>query len=77
MMEELYRNNYDFKTYVDKYVVSMSHAMNKSISLQQALEHAEVKNYAEYLAERGDGETKLRNMWGKTAGAAHENVAEV
>lgn len=77
MMEELYRNNYDFKTYVDKYVVSMSHATNGGISLQQALDHAEVRNYAEYLIERGEGETKLRNMWGKTAGAAHDNVAEV
>lgn len=70
MMEELYRNNYDFKRYVDKYIAK------EKVSLQQALNHAVVRSYAEYLAEHGEGETKLRNMWGKTAGAAHENVAE-
>lgn len=70
MMEELYRDNYDFKRYVDKYIAK------EKVSLQQALNHAVVRSYAEYLAERGEGETKLPNMWG-SAGDAHENVAEV
>ena len=70
-MEELYRDNYDFKRYVDKYIAK------EKVSLQQALDHAVVRSYAEYLDERGEDETKLRNMWGKTAGAAHDNVAEV
>ena len=66
-MDELYKNNYDFKCYVDKYMTK------EKIDLQTALTHAAVRNYAEYIRGRGDGETKLRNMW-VSAGAPRENV---
>lgn len=69
-MDELYQNNEDFKVYVDKYIAK------ENVPLQTALSHRIVKNYAEYLMERGNGEVKLPNMWG-SAGAAHENMAEI
>ena len=69
-MDELYQNNEDFKAYVDKYIAK------ENVPLQTALSHRIVKNYAEYLMERGNGEVKLPNMWG-SAGAAHENMAEI
>lgn len=69
-MDELYQNNEDFKSYVDKYIAK------ERVSLHAALTHRIVKNYAEYLAERGSGEVKLPNMWG-SAGAAHENMADI
>jgi hypothetical protein len=55
---------------VDKYIAK------ENVPLQTALSHRIVKNYAEYLMERGNGEAKLPNMWG-SAGAAHENMAEI
>lgn len=69
-MDELYQNNEDFKVYVDKYIAK------ENVPLQTALSHRIVKNYAEYLMERGNGEVKLPNMWG-SAGAAHDNMAEI
>lgn len=69
-MDELYQNNEDFKVYVDKYIAK------ENVPLQTALSHRIVKNYAEYLMERGNGEVKLPNMWG-SAGGAHDNVSEV
>jgi len=69
-MNMLYSLNEDFRAYVDKYMVK------EQIGLQTALSHRIVKNYAEYLMERGNGEVKLPNMWG-SAGAAHENMAEI
>ena len=69
-MDELYQNNEDFKVYVDKYIAK------ENVPLQTALSHRIVRNYAEYLVERGNGEVKLPNMWG-SAGAAHENMAEI
>ena len=69
-MDELYQNNEDFRAYVDKYMAK------EEIGLQTALSHRIVKNYAGYLMERGNGEVKLPNMWG-SAGAAHENMAEI
>lgn len=69
-MDELYQNNEDFKVYVDKYMAK------EQIGLQTALSHRIVRNYAEYLMERGAKETELPNMWG-SAGAAHENMAEI
>ena len=66
----MYECNKDFKCYVDRYMVS------NSVSLQMALSHAMVRNYAEYLIERGAKETDLPNMWG-SAGDAHDNVAEI
>ena len=69
-MDELYQNNEDFKVYVDKYIAK------ENVPLQTALSHRIVRNYAEYLVERGSGEVKLPNMWG-SAGAAHENMADI
>ena len=69
-MDELYQNNEDFKVYVDKYIAK------ENVPLQTALSHRIVRNYAEYLIERGNGEVKLPNMWG-SAGAAHENMADI
>jgi hypothetical protein len=66
----MYEHNEDFKRYVDRYMVS------NGADLRTALSHAMVRNYADYLTERGAGETKLPNMWG-SAGAAHENMAEI
>lgn len=69
-MNMLYSLNEDFRAYVDKYMAK------EQIGLQTALSHRIVRNYAEYLMERGNGEVKLPNMWG-SAGAAHENMAEI
>jgi hypothetical protein len=69
-MNTLYSLNEDFRAYVDKYIAK------ENVPLQTALSHRIVKNYAEYLMERGNGEVKLPNMWG-SAGAAHENMAEI
>lgn len=66
----LYSQNEDFRAYVDKYMAK------EQIGLQTALSHRIVQSYAEYLMERGAKEIKLPNMWG-SAGAAHENVAEI
>lgn len=48
-MNELYYNNSDFKAYVDKYII------RQGVDLQTALSHAMVRNYADYLIERGAG----------------------
>ena len=69
-LKELYFSNKDFNNYVSKYCAK------EEIDLLTALTHASVKNYADYLTERGQGETKLSNMWG-SAGAAHENMADI
>ena len=69
-MKDLYDTNDDFKSYVDKYIAK------ESVSLNTALSRAMVRNYAEYLMERGAKETELPNMWG-SAGAAHENMTEI
>lgn len=66
----LYGLNEDFRAYVDKYMVK------EQVPLQTALSHKVVRNYAEYLMERGAKETELPNMWG-SAGGAHDNVSEV
>lgn len=66
----MYERNKGFKCYVDRYMAS------NSVSLQTALSHAMVRNYAEYLIEREAKETDLPNMWG-SAGDAHDNVAEI
>lgn len=47
---DLYSTNADFKSYVDKY------ANLQGISTVEALSHAMVRSYADYLAERGMGE---------------------
>lgn len=46
-LTELYETNADFRGYVDRY------AEHNGISTEEALEHAMVRNYAEYLAENG------------------------
>lgn len=66
----MYGTNEDFTAYVDKYMAK------EGITLEAALQHKVVRNYAEYLKERGAQETELPNMWG-SAGAAHENMAEI
>lgn len=45
-LKEMYENNVEFKEYVDKY------AANKCISVEQALEKAVVREYAEYLLKK-------------------------
>ena len=56
-MKELYSTNADFKAYVDKYM------KKERIDLDTALTHGIVRNYAEYLMDRGEAEPTLRNLW--------------
>lgn len=42
-LKEMYETNADFRRYVDR------HARLYGISMEEALEHALVRNYAEYL----------------------------
>lgn len=71
-MNELYNSSLDFKAYVDKYI------NKEKVSLQAALSHSIVRSYAQYLAERGNGEMKLPNMWTDLRpGRAHENMADI
>ena len=65
-----YETNADFRAYVDKYM------KKERIDLEEALSHAVVENYRHYIFERGKDEVKLPNMWG-SAGAAHENMADI
>jgi hypothetical protein len=44
-LKEMYETNADFRRYVDRY------ARHNGISTEEALEHAMVKNYADYLEE--------------------------
>lgn len=46
-MKNLYQTNKDFKDYVDRY--SKKYVEGRSIPVEEALEHAMVRNYAEYL----------------------------
>ena len=69
-MYELYMSNADIHRYVDRYIAK------ERISIDTALTHAVVQNYAAYVLDRGDTEHKLPNMWG-SAGAPHENMAEI
>ena len=69
-INEMYTTNADFKSYVDKYM------RKEEIDLTTALSHKMIQNYAGYLIDRGQGETKLSNMW-SSAGAPHENMAEI
>ena len=45
---ELYNTNEDFREYVDKYKRS------RKLSLEEALEHELVKQYAKYVAEKNN-----------------------
>jgi hypothetical protein len=67
MLKEMYCSSKNFKDYVDRYM------MSNNVDLNTALSHKMVRNYADYLTERGAGETKLTNMWG-SAGEAHDNI---
>ena len=69
-MNRMYGTNKDMERYVDRYMTK------ERIDLQTALSHKIVRNYAEYLLERGKSETVLPNMW-SSAGAAHENMADI
>lgn len=69
-MYELYMSNSDIHRYVDRYI------KKERISIDVALTHNVVMEYARYVIERGTSETKLTNMWG-SAGAPHENMAEI
>lgn len=44
---KIYRNNSDFKDYVDRYVA------NKDLTVETALEHSVVKEYADWLISKG------------------------
>ena len=67
---ELYMSNADIHRYVDRYIAK------ERISIEEALTHKVVVEYAKYVIDRGEGEHKLPNMWG-SAGAPHENMAEI
>ena len=69
-MYELYMSNSDIHRYVDRYIAK------ERISIEEALKHKVVVEYAKYVIDRGEGEHKLPNMWG-SAGAPHENMAEI
>ena len=69
-MNRMYGTNEDMRRYVDRYMAK------ERVDLQTALSHKIVRNYAEYLIERGTKEAQLPNMWG-SAGAAHENMADI
>ena len=56
-MNELYSTNADFKAYVDRYM------KKEGVDLETALSHQMVKNYAEYLRDRGEMEQVLPNLW--------------
>lgn len=56
-MKELYETNADFKRYVDAYM------KKERKDLETVLSHHTVKDYAEYLKDRGDDEPALRNLW--------------
>lgn len=45
-MQELYETNADFRGYVDRY------AKCRHITVEEALEHILIRNYAEYLESR-------------------------
>lgn len=62
-----YHDNEDIKAFVDKYIAK------EGLSLEEALSHKVVIEYAKYITDRNGDETKLRNMWG-SAGAPHDNV---
>ena len=42
---QLYQNNADFKEYVDKYCKTLRH----NCTVEEALTHITVKNFAEYI----------------------------
>lgn len=67
---ELYMSNSDIHRFVDKYMAK------ERISIDEALTHKVVVEYARYILDRGHEERELPNMWG-SAGAAHENVTTV
>ena len=56
-MKELYETNADFKRFVDAYM------KKECKDLETVLSHHTVKDYAEYLKDRGDDEPALRNLW--------------
>lgn len=62
-----YNENEEIKAFVDKY------RAKEKVSLEEALSHRVVIEYAKYIIERNGDETKLRNMWG-SAGEPQENV---
>ena len=67
---ELYMSNADIHRYVDRYIAK------ERISIEEALTHKVVVEYAKYVIDRGEGEGELPNLWG-SAGAPHENMAEI
>lgn len=48
-MEDLYKGNKDFKTYVDKYC--KNYIEGRSITVEEALQHVIVKEYGEMCRE--------------------------
>lgn len=46
-LKEMYETNSDFRRYVDRYCNPYSEG--KTITVEEALEHALVRSYAEYL----------------------------
>lgn len=62
-----YHDNVEIKAFVDKYM------KKEGLSLEEALSHRVVIEYAKYITDRNGDETKLRNMWG-SAGAPHDNI---
>lgn len=48
-LKEMYENNADFRGFVDRYC--NPHTEGKSITVEEALTHKAVANYADYLEE--------------------------
>ena len=49
-INDLYRDNADFKSYVDKY--AKLHSEGKPITVEEALEHSIVQEYAIWIVGR-------------------------
>lgn len=51
-LKDFYNTNSDFRGYVDRY--SKKYVEGRSITVEEALQHAQVKEVAEYYRKKGD-----------------------
>ena len=56
-LHTFYEENKDFHDYVDRYCAK--YVEGKSIAVQEALTHKMVKQYAEYVKERGNSDERI------------------
>ena len=68
---ELYMSNADIHRYVDRYIAK------ECISIEEALTHKVVVEYAKYVRDRGDSEHKLPNMWGECRSSSREHGGDL